>query len=51
MSRWQADVAEIRKVVPKWPWEIGMDVLGGVREPPALPGSEQRHVLKSQDDG
>lgn len=50
-SRWLADGAEIRKVVHKWPWEVGMDVLKVLREAPALPGSEQQHVLKSHDNG
>lgn len=51
LSRWPADVTEIRKVVSEWPWDIGTGVLKGLRKPPALPGNKQGHVLKSQDDG
>lgn len=51
LSRWLADVADIRKLAHRWPWQVGRDVLKGLREAPALPGSEQPHVLKSQDNG
>lgn len=41
LSRWPADVTEIRKVVSEWPWDIGMGVLKRLRKPPLCLGTSR----------
>lgn len=45
LSRWPADVTEIRKVVSEWPWDIGMGVLKRLRSPPLCLGTSRAMSL------